>query len=468
MSSVRSALSRLRPELTPTLSLAWPVILGHLGVMLMSLVDTLAVGQLGRAAIGAVSVGSAVYYVAFAAGLGMLLGVDHVAAVAYGAGDRREIAHTYVQGLYVAAGASLPLMAALFWAASRLPGLGIDPALVPGAQAFLRVVALSIGPVLLFNAARQTLQALGDTRAAMVILLAANGVNFAVNQLLVTGRWGAPALGVAGSAWATVLSRVFMMLALLGYAARKGLRLRDAGLGPDPARLQRLLKLGLPASVQLVLEGGVFSVSSLLMARIGAGPAAAHQVVLQIASFTFMVPLGLSAAGTVRVGQSLGRGALVESRRAGWAAVLLGAAFMLASGLTLLLAWRPLLGLFSLDPEVLTLAHALLFCAALFQLFDGLQVTLSGALRGLGDTLSPMVANLIGHWLIGLPVGCLFAFVLRRGAVGMWIGLATGLAAVALGLIGFWHRRSRTLSLERIFDTSSAHGHSSTQPTDLH
>ncbi len=443
MHTLRSRLDTLGPEVGPTLSLAWPVVLGQVGVMAMSVVDTLMVGRLGPTAVAALGVGGAVYSLAFFIGLGVLLGLDRVASVAFGAGDHVAVARAYVQGLLLGTVASGVCVLGLLAGAWSLPRFGVDAAIVPEARRYLYTVAPSLVPVLWFTAARQTLQATGDTRAATAILLVANVVNFLADYALIEGRWGFAPRGVEGAALATLVCRGFMAVAMLAWGASRGLGLRGVGLRPHGPTLRELLRLGLPAGAQLVLEGGVFSLASVLVGRLGATPAAAHQVVLQVASLTFMVPLGLSAAGAVRVGQSLGRGDPRGAARAGWTAVLLGGAFMLASGLTLLGLAAPILGAFSLRADALALARTLLLCAALFQLFDGLQVTLAGVLRGLGDTASSLVANLVGHWGIGLPVGVGLAFGLGLGAVGMWVGLATGLAAVAVALLVHWTRRSR-------------------------
>lgn len=442
-----SALRRIRDDLAhewaPTLRLAVPVALGQVGLMLMGIVDTLFVGPLGGVALGSIGVAVAVYTLALLVGMGTLLGLDRVAAVAHGAGRREEIDIAYNQGLLLAFTVSVPLIALLHLAAGHLARAGIDPSLVPGASAALRVLSWSILPTLVFQAARQTLQALHDTRAAALITIAANVVNAVANYAFVYGHLGAPRMGLVGSAWATNLARLFMAVFVLAWSARQGLRFVPA---PHPATLRELLRLGIPASVQLFFEGGVFSLSTVLMARFGASAAAAHQVVMQIASFTFMVPLGVSIAGAVRVGNALGRDDPEAARRAGWSAVTLAAAFMVCSGVALLFGATAISQGFHLDPEAAGLARKFLVCAAFFQLFDGMQISLSGALRGTGDTVASMVANLVGHWGVGLPVGCLLAFSLGLRGVGLWLGLAAGLFTVAVSLLVVWRRRIRGLA----------------------
>ncbi len=438
-------LGDIRDELSgewgPTLSLAGPVMLGYLGMMLMGIVDTVMVSSLGPAAVGAVGVGASVAGVGFLFGLGLLLGIDRQVAVAHGAGRPDDVARAHAHGLALGLAASLPVVALLELAAGRLARFGVAPELVPLAASWLRVAAWSLVPALVFTAARQSLQALGDTRAATAILLLANVVNAFFNAALIHGRFGFPALGIAGSAWATLAARTFTAVALLAWSVYRGPDLRSLERRLHWPTLRELLRLGGPASVQLVFEGGVFTLATLLCARLGATSAAAHNVALQVSSFTFMIPLGVSAAGTVRVGNALGRGDLEAAARAGWTAVALGAGFMALSGVALLTASGPIVSLFGLDAPSASLARTLLFCAALFQLFDGSQVTLSGVLRGSGDTVASMAANLVGHWFVGLPVGYTLAFVAGYGAVGLWAGLATGLCSVSIALLTLWRRR---------------------------
>lgn len=432
----------LQTHWRPTFRLAWPVVIGQLGVMLMSLVDTAMVGVLGRNVVGAVGLGSSLFGLAFIVGIGLLMGLDHEVSVAYGARREEDVARYAVQGLWLAAAISVPLTGALLFASGQMHRLGAAPELVPLAGRYLKTVAWSLPPALLFIALRQTLQAVGATGPGTVVLLMANVINALGCYALIQGRLGAPALGIVGSAWATNLSRIFMLVVLLSWTVSSHPRWWRS-FAPHGRSLQALVRLGVPAGLQLLFEGGVFSLATVLAARLGAVPAAAHQVVLQIASFAFMVPMGISAAGTVRVGQAIGRGDAEGARLAGWSAVGLGVGCMATSAVAMVLGWKLILAAFQLDPEVTALARQLLLVAGFFQLFDGAQVTLAGVLRGLGETVSSLVANLVGHWGVGLPVGCALAFGLGWGAVGLWIGLATGLAATAMGLLWRWQSRSR-------------------------
>ena len=268
------------------------------------------------------------------------------------------------------------------------------------------------------------------------------------NWVLISGRLGMPAMGVSGSAWATVASRVGMLAFAAIYAIWHGTRhetgLLQVSLAPDLGRMARLVRLGLPSAVQLTLELVVFVPAALLAGRLGDEALAAHEVVLLVAGTAFMVPLGVSAAGAVRVGQAIGRGDPVGAVTSGWTAMGLGAGFMAISGLTMLIVPGPILGMFTGDPGVIRTAHSLLLAAAVFQIFDGLQVVGSGVLRGPGRP-SCHDGDPHRHWAIGLPIGYAMAFPGRRGVVGLWVGLASGLIVAGLLVLVAWIRRVRSL-----------------------
>jgi MATE family multidrug resistance protein len=279
----------------------------------------------------------------------------------------------------------------------------------------------------------------------MIALVVANLVNVVVNWMLIFGRLGAPALGVAGAAWATVLSRVVMAVFLLIVIVLRG-RGRRPGLfetsyGIDLQRMRRLIVLGYPAALQLTLEVGVFAAASALAGWLPAAALAAHQIALNLAGFTFMVPLGIASAGAVRVGHAIGARDGPGAARAGWTALFFGACFMSAAAAIFVLFPGPLIGAFTRDRVVLQIGVGLLGVAAVFQLFDGIQGVGTGILRGLGDTRTPMLWNLAAHWALGLPVAYLLAFRAGLGVIGLWWGLSVGLiiCGVALAIV-WWHR----------------------------
>jgi multidrug resistance protein, MATE family len=314
---------------------------------------------------------------------------------------------------------------------------------------YTRATAWSTFPLLIFTAFRRYLQGMGRVRPLMFALVSANVVNVVGNWVLVYGHLGMPAMGVEGSGWATTVSRLYMALVLVAYTIRHDRRyatgLRLAPWRPDLARLRRLLGLGLPAALHVSLEVGVFAAATALAGRLDAASLAAHQLVLNMASVTFMIPFGLASAGAVRVGQALGRRDRDAAARAGWTTLALAAAFMAAAGLTFALAPHALLRAFTDDPRVLAAGVGLMYVAAAFQLFDGVQGVTTGNLRGLGDTHTPMACNLTAHWGLGLPVGYALAFPGGLGVLGLWIGLSLGLVVAGCVLLRVWVVRTRAL-----------------------
>lgn len=445
------SLAGLRRELPPLLRLAGPVVLAELGGMLMGLVDVMMVGRVGAEAIGAVSVGANLFHFVSMFGIGILLGLDYLIAHAYGGGRLSETHRTLVQSLYLCV-VLAALLSVLLYAAHRwLHLLGIEASVLPDARAYLGTVSLGLLPFLWFVALRRYLQAVGLVRAATFALISANLVNVFVNWVLIFGNLGAPAMGAAGAAWATTASRVYMLAVLVAFtvwhARRNDPALFHVALAPDPALLARIVKLGLPASMQVVLEGGVFTAATLLAAGLDPLSLAAHQIALGAAAFSFMVPLGVASAGAVRVGQALGAGDPRAAERSGWAALAVGSAFMTCAATVFTFAPRLVMRAFTDDGAVIATGTSLLLVAAVFQLFDGLQVVAAGILRGSGETRVAMLAALVGYWVIGLPVGYALCFAGGMGVQGLWIGLSVGLIVVALALVAWWIRRIASLQI---------------------
>ena len=426
--------------------LAAPVVLAELGWMTMGLVDTLMVGRLGPEAIGAVGMGSTLFIGVCVFAMGLLLGLDTLVSQAFGARRLAEC-HGWLRHGVALAFLLSPLIVALVFALTEsMPWWGLDPRVLALAQPYLRILALSTPVLLLHTSFRRYLQGIGVVRPVTVALVVANVLNAAVNWVLIFGHLGAPALGVAGSAWATVAARVVMACVLLGT-----ILYREGGapfVGQvDVASLRRLLSLGLPAASQVTLEVGVFAAATVLAGRLPPVSLAAHQIAINIASFTFMVPLGIASAGAVRVGHAIGAQDRGAASRAGWTAFLFGALFMSSAAGCFVLIPRALIGAFTRDPSVLASGVSLLWVAAIFQLFDGTQAVATGVLRGLGDTRSPMLWNLVGHWLIGLPFGYALCFGVGLGVIGLWWGLSTGLIICGVSLLIVWIRRINRVRL---------------------
>lgn len=431
------------------LALAGPVVLAELGWVAMGTVDTMMVGRVSAEAIGAVSMGTALFLAVAIFGMGLLLGLDTLVSQAFGAGDIEDCHRSLFHGVYLSFILSPLLMLLVYRLIPILEWWGTDPDVLRLTVPYVEKVTWSLHPLLLYASFRRYLQAMGIVRPVMFVLIAANLVNAASNWVLIFGKLGAPALGVVGAGWATFLSRSFMAAALLIYILyhdhRNRTGLLRAPFVPEISRMKRLLRLGVPAAAQLTLELGVFAAATVLAGRLDSVSLAAHQIALTAASITFMVPLGVSSAGAVRVGQALGRGDPRAAGLSGWTALVMGAAFMSLAGISFLVFPSLIIRAFTAEPEVISAGTSLLFVAAFFQLFDGVQVVATGILRGTGDTRTPMLSNLVGHWFLGLPVGVVFGFVLGWGVVGIWVGLSLGLIAVGIVLLFVWRRRVRFL-----------------------
>ncbi len=436
-------------------TLAVPVVLSELGWMAMGVVDTIMVGRLGPAAIGAVALGNAICYTPSIFGVGLMLGLDTLVSQAYGRKDHDECHRWLAQGVYLACIAAVPIMLGIWLASFFIGRVGIAAEVAGPASEYLRLLNWGTLPLLLYGATRRYLQGVGQVRVITVTYVLANLINWFGNWVLIYGKLGFPALGVNGSAISTALARVIMATALLGFAWRyergRGHPLFHHWAAPQAARLKRLLQLGAPAAGQILLEVGAWNLATLSAGYLTPVALATHQIVLNYASVTYMVPLGISAAAAVSVGHAVGAGDAARARRAGWMALGLGTSFMLLAALMFLLWPRPLIELFSRDPRVLAVAPGLLGIVAAFEIFDGIQTVSTGALRGLGETHAPMWANLVGYWVMGLPLGFFLCFGLGWGIYGLWIGLTLALIVIALALLLRWRRDARRQLLAATF-----------------
>ncbi|HUX44439.1 MAG TPA: MATE family efflux transporter [Terracidiphilus sp.] len=435
-----------KPELRAMVALAVPVVLSELGWMAQGVVDTIMVGRLGPVAIGAVALGNAVYYTPSLFGIGLLLGLDTLVAQAYGRKDHDECHRWLAQGVYLACIVTIPIMVLVFAASYGFAHFGITPAVVRPAGIYLRMLNWSTLPLLLYGGTRRYLQGVGQVREITATYVLANLLNWGGNWVLIYGHWGFPAMGVRGSALSTCIARVGMAISLFAFAwryeRRRGHPLFHHWAGPSLQRLRRLARIGSPAAGQILLEVGAWNMATLSAGWLTPVALATHQIALNYASVSYMVPLGVSAAAAVSVGHAVGAGDPERARRAGWLALGLGTSFMLLAGLVFLLAPGPLIRLYTSDPRVLAVGPSLLWLAAAFQIFDGIQTVCTGALRGLGETRVPMIANFVGYWILGLPLGLSLCFVFHWGIYGLWTGLTLALVVIALSLLARWKRDS--------------------------
>jgi MATE family multidrug resistance protein len=423
----------LRREMSEAVRLAVPVALVQLGIMLMGVIDTMMLGRLSAEALAAGALGNLVSVCLLMLGYGVLAALDTLVAQANGAGDGRAIGDHLQRGAVLAVALSLPFSFALWDIGGVLRLLGQPPEVIGGSAAYARAIIWGIPAYLLFVVLRQTLQAMSVVRPAVVAIVIGNVVNVIGNYILIFGKLGAPALGVPGSAHSTSIGRWVMLFYLL-WASRRTLARYWRGFDAAALALRGyflMLRIGVPIGLHNSVELLVFATVGLLMGRMGIAELAGHQIALNLASLSFMVPLGISGAAATRVGNAVGRGDMPNARRAAAVCLALGGGVMILFAALFAAFPEPLARLYTPDTAVIAMAALLLPIAAVFQVFDGLQVVGAGVLRGTADTTFPAGIALVGFWVIGLPAGWYLAFQASQGPRGLWWGLTIGLAVVA-------------------------------------
>lgn len=439
-------------ELRATLALGWPLVLTNLAQIALTTTDVIVLGRLGAEALAAGTLGSNLYFAILIFAIGLTNATAPMMARAFGARRRvvRDVRRTFRQGLWTAVLIALPSWLLLWHTEAILRLLGQDARLAADAQTFMRGLQWGFLPFLGFIVLRSFVSALERPLWALVITAAAIAFNAAANVVLVFGHLGLPALGIAGSGIATTLSNTFLFLGLALVVARhrrfRRFHLFGRWWRPDGARLREVWRLGLPIGAGLAFEVTVFTAAAFLMGLIGTAALAAHSIAIQIAAASFMVPMGLGQAATVRVGRAFGARDAAGAARAGWIAFALGVAFMAAMSIVMVAAPRLLIAAFidvdsPANAAVMEAAVVFLMCAAVFQIADGAQAVGAGMLRGLHDTRVPMLYAAAGYWGIGLPLSVLLGFPVGLGGLGIWIGLAAGLIVVAVAMMLRWIRR---------------------------
>ena len=436
----------LGAELRALLGLAIPVALSEIGWMTMTVVDVIMVGKLGPPAIGAVGLGNAIYYAPSLFGIGLLLGLDTMVSRAWGAKDFDNCHRWLAQAIYIALAFTPVLMLFIVVAQPLFTARGVDPVVGVYTRSYVSILNWGTLPLLVYGGFRRYLQGVGLVRPVTFALISANLVNLAGNWIFIYGKLGMPALGVSGSALSTVFSRIYMA-AVLVYVAWRHERGRGHPLfahwpGPDWARVRVLLNLGVPAAFQVVLEVAAFGAVTIMAAHLDPVALATHEIALSCAAYTFMVPLGISAAAAVAVGHAIGAGNPARARRAGWMAIGLGVSFMGLAAVAFFVIPRPIMEIYSRDPRILAMGVHILMIVAAFQIFDGCQTVATGALRGMGETRFPMLTNFAGYWLFGLPLGAIMCFKLKWGLSGLWTGLTLALIVIASLLLRRWQGAS--------------------------
>ena len=444
-------LSNYTKEFSKNLSIAYPVMLGQLGHVLVGLADNIMVGQLGAAPLAAVSLGNSLVFIALSLGIGFSFAITPLIAEADGAADI-EAGKTYFHhGIIMSGINGILLFILLLLAKPILYYMDQPPEVVALAIPYLEIVAFSMVPLMIFQGYKQFADGLSQTRYAMYATLIANVVNVLFNYLLIYGIWFFPRLELEGAAIGTLISRFFMLWFIWEILRRKK-KFRKYFEWSRKELLKthifkRLFSLGFPTALQMFFEVAIFTSTVFLAGMLGTYPQAANQIALNLASMTFMVAVGLSVTGTIRVGNQKGKNDFPELRRIAFSIFLL--VFLIeavfAVGFILLKDWLPTI--YIDNPEVILLAAQLLIVAALFQLSDGLQVVILGALRGLQDVKFPTVICFIAYWIIGFPISYFLGREETFGSMGIWFGLLAGLTASALLLYLRFNYLSKKLLL---------------------
>jgi MATE family multidrug resistance protein len=436
-----------KEEIRKTLSLAYPVIIGQLGMIMMGVVDSVMVGSIGASPLAGASLGNSLFVLVFMIGLGISIAVTPLVAIAVGGNRYEECGILFRQSLLVDMVTGVILALIVILCSDLLIYLDQPLEAVTQAQSYSKILGLSIIPSMLFAAYKQFIEGFSVMKPAMVVVLLANLINAFFNWLLIFGKFGFPALGLDGAGWATFASRIFMALVLMTYVMRaKKFREYDVTFhfkSINTKIIKKIIALGLPGGMQYFFEVGAFSFAVIMVGWLGTNQLAAHQIAVNLASISFMCAVGVSAAGSIRVGNAVGRKSIIETRRAGFTAIIVSASIMSCFGILFVILRRFLPALYIDNRVVISFASSILVIAALFQISDGVQAVGIGVLRGLTDVKGPTFITFIAYWILALPIAYLLGFVFKYGIIGVWIGLFLGLTASATMLTFRFNRKSR-------------------------
>ena len=429
-------MAQLKKHIVSTLQLSYPVIIGQLGIIMMGVVDSLMVGKLGTAPLAAAALGNSITFLIFIIGFGTAMAVTPLVAISVGAKKYEECGVYFRQSLLVNIALAIIITILTIIIADFIPLMNQPAEVASQATSYTKILGLSAIPILVFLTYKHFIEGLSVMRPAMIITLIANLINAFANWVFIYGNLGFPAFGLDGAGWATFFSRVFMALLILLFVMRaKYFKQYDVSFHFKSINIpviKKILALGLPSGFQYFFEIGAFSFAVVMVGWLGAKQLAAHQIAINLASISFMAALGISMAGSIRVGNAVGMRDISETRRAGFVAILLGAALMACAGIIFVTLNKFLPTLYINDEVVISFASSLIVIAALFQLSDGVQAVGIGILRGLTDVKIPTAITFTAYWIVGLPVGYLLGFVFGFGVIGVWIGLLLGLTTSAI------------------------------------
>lgn len=429
-----------RTEAKNTIQLALPIIIGELAQMALHIIDSAMVGAISYKQLAAAALVINAMNIPFVVGIGMTISVSQMVSMAHGRRDAAAVSHYFYNGFLLCALTALVISGGLYASKSILFHLGQDPDVVVLAMPFMRLMSISIIPMLLFMTLKQFADGLEYTKTAMLLSLAGMPVNILLNWLLIYGNWGFPRLELAGAGWATLITRslMFVVLALIILkhpTFRRYMAVSKRQWYVHTSTWRELLHIGIPSSLQIGMEAGAFAVSGILIGTFGAVPQAAHQIALSCAAFTFMVSMGLAQAGSIRVSNAYGRLDWPKISVIGKSTLFTALCYGLFCAIAFTLFRKQLPLLFNDNAEVLGLAALLLLFAAVFQISDATQAIGAGLLRGIKDVRVPTLLVGIAYWVVGLPVGYILGFSFNMGAAGMWLGLILGLTMASAFLI---------------------------------
>jgi MATE family multidrug resistance protein len=446
-----SRLKRFSQESSLTLKLGLPVIIAHLLQTMMQFVDTIMAGHVSSHDLAGLAIATALYHPVFLLMLGILISLGSIIAQLFGAEKQQEIVTNVIQGLWLSQALAFISILILANLEPVLYWMDYEPEVIRVTSGYLKALCWGMPPVYAFLVLRMFSEGMSITRPTMYISLIGLGANIISNYALMFGHFGFPALGAVGAGWTTSIVHWVMFFVMLAFCLKASMfesyRKFIAFSRPSWLYLREILSIGIPNGFGIAAEVGLFAVVSLLMGTFGVTAIAGHQVAINIASVTFMLPMGLSIAISIRVGQAKGRGDYVATRYIGYSGIILSVLIMAVTATVFVNFPEMIVALYSDDLDVRSLAVQLLYMAAIFQLSDGMQVGALGALRGLKDTRVPFVTNVVSYWGVGLPTAYLIGVYYNFGPVGMWVGLIVGLSIAAV--LHSWRFRTLTRRLLR-------------------
>jgi MATE family multidrug resistance protein len=429
----------MKREAYGTIKLAIPIIIGELAQMALHIIDSAMVGAINYKQLAATSLVVSALNIPFVMGIGMTISVSQMVSMAHGQKDPGKVSHYLYNGFWLCTITAVIISLTMVFGRNILYYLGQDPEVVELSLPFMKLLGISMIPMLLFMTLKQFTDGLEFTRTAMLLSLCAMPINVFLNWLLIYGNLGFPRLELVGAGWATLITRIliFVVLACIILKHRtfeQYIALRKSHWHLSTSTLKSLLKIGIPSSLQVSMEAGAFAVTGIIIGTMGAVPQAAHQIALSCAALTFMVSFGLSHAGSIRTSNAFGSGNWLKISLIGKSTLLTGIIYGVFCAIMFIVLRNALPPIFNKNADVISLASILLLLAGVFQISDATQVIGAGLLRGIKDVKIPTYLVAVAYWLVGLPSGCLFAFTFNMGAAGMWLGFIVGLTLAGVFL----------------------------------